>query len=195
MKAYSAFGWKLNTPSNKKHLEEVAYAMASRDFLLRTNGSKGASEAMIRGVERFCARRKKPIEDYLEVYIHRNSNAQHADLPGRYNIHNLSNIDKATKILDLFSEPGAKINNSTYEQLRTVPFLCLGKELTEAPTLIICDVKGYNIGPSGKIINASGTLGICVRLLEKLSPKTPIFNYDNTEHRQRVNKLLYNATN
>jgi hypothetical protein len=168
--------------------------LADKGYILRTIGNKGGSLSLIKGVLRYCTNRKLNINDYLEVYM---PSAQHngviSDQEGYYNIHDFKNIEDAKKLALKFSEDGAHLLEKEFELRCCTPYICLGKELNEPSQFLITDIKLYKMSLQNIIVDSHGLNGQAIRTISKVSPNSPIFNFDYEPHRQRLNNLIYYA--
>jgi len=191
---YCGLGWKHNIQSHTEYFEEIAYSLADKGYTLRTIGNKGGSTALIKGVQRYCSNRKLDLNDYLEVYM---PSSQHngviSDQDGFYNVHDFKNIIDAKKITTKFAEPGVTVLEREFKLLCCTPYLCLGKKLDQPSQFLITDIKLYKKNTQDIIIDAHGINGQAIRTINKLSPKSHVFNFDYEPHRQRLNNLIYHA--
>ena len=58
-KIYCGIGWKYDIPMHLEYYEEIAYSLASKGYILRTNTNKVGSQAFVNGVERYSKNKKR----------------------------------------------------------------------------------------------------------------------------------------
>lgn len=191
-KHYCALGWQHNIPSHLQHFEEVAYALAEKGYKLRTIPTKGASQAFIKGVQRYCQNRRKDINDYIEVYLPLQSyNGYFAQQSGFYNVGNFKNLEKRDKLAEPFILKSAKKGSAEERMKFMIPYFLFGEDLDTPPHFFITSIMMYDLDNKGEIIDGQGINGQAIRTLRKMSPNSKIFNFEHDEHRKRINSLIY----
>lgn len=191
-KSYCGIGWKYDIPMHLEYYEEIAYSLASEGYVLRTNTNKVGSQAFIRGVERYAKRRKVDIESLLEIYMPSPKlNGHLSGQPARINVKTNPLYEKALEMSAIYGDiDDAYIQ--TERNLRAIsPFLCLGQELNQPFNFMITGAPLFKLNSENFIIDGFGFTGEVIRTIRNLSPNSKVFSYQNPEHRQRINKLIY----
>lgn len=191
-KIYCGIGWKYDIPMHLEYYEEIAYSLASKGYILRTNTNKVGSQAFVNGVERYSKNKKIPIEELLEVYMPTSkANGKLSAQPGHFNVKTSPYYEDALNISETYGEIEDAFIQSERDLRAISPFLCLGQELNQPFNFMITGVPIFTLNADDYIIDGHGFTGEVIRTIRSISPNSKVFSYQHKEHRQRINKLIY----